>query len=654
MDEAKRTDPPPREPRRRVLRHPLLAALAVLAVALALLAWFWDWNWFKGPVERQVEARTGRRFEIGGDLDVRLGRTVVIRMDQVRFGNASWSRHVDMASAERVAFGIRIWPLLLHRELRVPSLALRSPRLLLEKNAKGAGNWDFGRAGGSEAQFRDLRVDDGRLRFLDPAGHTDIQVDVASEPRRGTGPAAVAVRGGGTWQGNEFTIEGRAESPLALRDRDAPYRIDAHARAGATRAHARGTLLDPLRLRDFDLQLALAGRDLSDLYPLLGIATPDTGPYTLDGRLTRERRGAATVWHYDRFKGRVGDSDLAGDASVATGGNRPTLRADLVSRHLDFDDLAGFVGAAPQSGGGESSNPKLAARGARQRASGKLLPDTPYELDKLNAMDADVRLKARRIEAPGLPLDDMDAHLLLEGGVLTLKPLDFGVAGGHVRSDLRMDARESPIRTRADVDAGGLDLGRLLPDAKLAKDAAGHVGGRIALSGTGNSVAAMLGSSDGSVAIGMGKGQVSNLLLEYAGLDVQEALKFLVEGDREIPIRCAFGDFGVKDGLMTSKALAFDTTDTIIVGSGTVSLKSETLDLVLRPRPKDRSLLVFRSPLLLEGSFRQPRFHPDLKRVGLRAAIALVLGNIAPPAALLATLELGPGEDAQCGGHYAR
>ena len=43
-----------------------------------------------------------------------------------------------------------------------------------------------------------------------------------------------------------------------------------------------------------------------------------------------------------------------------------------------------------------------------------------------------------------------------------------------------------------------------------------------------------------------------------------------------------------------------------------------------------------------------------MKRVGLRGAIALALGSIAPPAALLATLELGPGEDTQCGGRYAK
>src|SRR3546814_11140820 len=48
--------------------------------------------------------------------------------------------------------------------------------------------------------------------------------------------------------------------------------------------------------------------------------------------------------------------------------------------------------------------------------------------------------------------------LLLESGLLRLQPLNFGVAGGDIRSDIRMDARESPIRTRADIAARNLNL----------------------------------------------------------------------------------------------------------------------------------------------------------------------------------------------------
>lgn len=641
----------------RFLRKPpsrrALLFLALSAVALATLWILFDWNWLKGPLERRVSAQTQREFRIGGNLDVDLGRVTTVRAGQLRFGNAAWSKEPVMAAAEHAELDIEIWPLLFRRSARIPEIRLVKPELRLETGPEGKGNWVFGNDDddGAPPIFRKIWIEQGALRFLDAERNTDIRIDVNSLPLRSSDSApAVALKGGGRWANNRFTVSGRAESPLELQNSDKPYRIDLRASAGATHAHARGELVDPFQLRDFDLRMALSGQNMEDLYPLFGLAIPATPPYRFDGRFRRDDR----LWRYEGFNGVVGDSDLGGSATIDTSGERLLLKADLVSKRLDLDDLAGFVGAPPQSGGGESSNDELRARAARAAAANRVLPDTPYDLTKLRSMDADVRLRAQRILAPSLPLDDMDAHLKLDAGLLRLEPLNFGVAGGDIRSNIRMDARKQTIQTRAQVALRGLELGKLFPDAQLTRGAVGRIGGDIAITGTGNSVAAILGSADGDVALGMGRGQISNLLMELAGLDIAEALKFLLTKDRLIPIRCAFGDFTVNDGLMRTRALAFDSTDTIIVGEGSINLKDESLDLLLRPRPKDRSILSLRSPLVVSGTFKNPRFRPDFKRLGLRGAAAMALATIAPPAALLATIETGPGEDSGCGGSYAK
>jgi len=656
--------PTPASPLAALRRHPAWTALGVVAVAIALLLAFWDWNWFKPLVERQVEARTGRTFEITGNLDVdRFGWTPLVQIGGFRFGNAAWSKEPTMASADCLQLSFDLKSYLFHREVRVPEIRLRKPRLRLEYGPGRTGNWVFGEPSTTATQYGTLWIDDGRLHFLDAAKKTDIDVAVRSDTRNPASQAPpVLAEGGGRWEGRAFRMEGRAESPMALEDVTRPYRIDVHATAGNTRGHVRGTLLDPFRLRGFDLKLALSGRNLAELYPLLGIAAPDSPPYAFDGRFTREitptsRTGTketGNVWHYDDFTGRLGDSDLSGDASFETGRARPILKANLVSKRLDFDDLAGFVGKTPGAGAGETANAQQKAQAAREAARPRVLPDTPYELDKIRSMDADVRWKAQRINSPTLPLDDMDAHLFIDAGLLRLEPLNFGVAGGDIRSTIRMDARESPIRTQARAQIRNVELQKLIPESELMQEAVGRIGGDVALAGSGNSIARMLGTSDGTAVIGMGKGRISNLLMEYAGLDVAEAVKFMVEGDRNIPVRCAFGDFVVKDGVATTRSMAFDTTDTLVIGEGNVNLRDETLDLTLRPRPKDRSLFSFRSPLLVGGTFKDPSFRPDLKRVGLRAALALTLGTITPPAALLATFETGPGKDVQCGGKYAK
>lgn len=653
------TPPPPASPRPRFRRfassRPLRVVALVLLVAIALLVLLWDWNWFKGPVERIVEARTGRALVIGGDLDVDLGRTTTVRADALRFANADWSESQTMASVERLEIKVEVFPLLFKREVRLPEIRLVKPILRLETNPDGGtANWDiaFGDGGdGPPPQIRRLWVEDGRLRYLDVPGQTDIDVRLASRESRGGEDAApaIGIEGGGSWTNNRFTLEGVAESPLALQDTDKPYRIDLRARAGATRAHVRGSLVAPFQLRDFDLQFALSGRNLADLFPLVGVALPDTPPYALDGRLTRD----AATWHYDGFTGKVGQSDLGGAAAITLGGERPFLKADLVSKRLDFDDLAGFIGGAPDAEG-DALDPELVERERALASKGRVLPDTPYDLAKLRAMDADVRLRAQRINAPKLPIDDMDAHLKLDAGLLQLEPLNFGVAGGDIRSNIRLDARQDVIQTRLQASVRRISLGGLFPPDTLAGEAVGRIGGDFNLAGTGNSVAAMLGSANGDVAVGMGAGRVSNLLVELAGIDVYETLKYLIGNDKQIPVRCAFADFGVQRGVMESRAFAFDTTDTIILGEGTISLREEQLDLLLRPRPKDRSILALRTPLTIGGTFASPSFRPDLARLGLRGAIALALGSIAPPAALLATLELGGGEDSGCGGPYAK
>ncbi|KFN42820.1 AsmA family protein [Arenimonas oryziterrae] len=627
------------------IRRGELLLAAILLVILAVM--LFDWNMLRGPIGRRVTAATGREFRILGDLDVDLGWQPRILADRVYLANAPGAKEPRMASAERVDMTVDLRALL-HGDVVLPRVTLRQPVLLLELDAKGHPNWDFDVADTKPFDWpliRDFQVGAGRFFYRNPKTRTNVALDVHSgEPEADSRIAALLIDGKGVYGGNPFTMTGRVESPLELAHAERPYRIDLQAKAGATRATARGELIGALQLTGFDLDFGLSGPDMALLYPLIGVATPNTPPYHLRGRLRR----VAHTWMYDNFKGVVGDSDLAGDASVETGGARPFLRAHLVSKNLDFDDLGGFVGAPPQTGGNETASAEQKQQAAALRASPRVLPDDEFHLEKLRNMDADVSLKAEHLHAPSLPLEAMTAHLFVDDGVLRLDPLNFSAAGGEIESRIRLDAREPVIRSSAQITARGLSLPKLFPDAKLTESSTGRIGGSIALTARGNSVARMLASSDGEVGLMMGKGQISNLLMEFAGLDIYESLKFLIGKDRTVPIRCAFADFDVDDGLMTSKRLVFDTSDTAILGEGTISLDDESLDLHLKPKPKDHSLFSLRSPLIIGGTFKDPSFRPDAKALVFRGGGALALASLAPPAALLALFETGPGKDSAC------
>lgn len=643
--------PAPARPHHWIRRHPLWTALGILAVAIVVLILLWDWNWFKRPIERYVQGKTGRELHIDGNLDVHLGRLTTVTADGLRFANAPWSKTPLMARADRLKASFELWPAVFSRDFRIPDLALTHPDLLLETGPGGVGNWVLksSDARGVQPRFRRLWIEGGRLRYVDAPGRTDIDIAVQTHaPRSSSAGPPIDVKGSGHWKGSAFTMQGHGESPLDLRDADRPYRVDVQAAAGATRAHARGTLLDPLRMRDFDLQLALSGSNLDDLYRLLGIALPPTPPYSLDGRLTRVVHSpTSSTWNYDAFTGRVGNSDLSGDAHYTTGARR-YLKADLRSKRLDLEDLSGFIGGGPKRSA--NTNPELAAKAVHQQARGKLFPADPYDTAKLRSMDADVRLRAARINTQTLPVDDMDAVLSLKGGLLTLHPLDFGVADGHIRSDIRMDARKDVVQTKAEIHARDLVLAKLLPKVKLGDTAIGKLGGNADIRGTGNSIAAILGSADGDIDLGMGRGQISKLAMAFAGLDLARILKIKLTGDQQIPIRCAFGDFAVRDGVATPRALAFDTSDLLMTGTGAIDMKNEQLDITIRTKPRRFSPLSLRAPLYVRGSFVDANIRPDYKQVGLRALAAAALGTLtAPAAALVATTNLGGKAETYCG-----
>jgi AsmA family protein len=107
----------------------------------------------------------------------------------------------------------------------------------------------------------------------------------------------------------------------------------------------------------------------------------------------------------------------------------------------------------------------------------------------------------------------------------------------------------------------------------------------------------------------------------------------------------------VNQGVMNSRALVLDTTDTVIYGNGQISLASEGMDLTLYPYPKDMSILAFRSPLKLAGSFAAPKAGPDKGALTARAGLTLALSAVNPLLGLATTVETGPGKDksANCG-----
>lgn len=659
------------------------ATLMVLLAILVLIIVFFDWNRIKPPLNAKVSEELHRPFAINGNLAVVWQRELDeggwrawvpwphVVAEDLSLGNPDWSKQPQMVTLKRVE--LRLSPLaLLAQRVVIPRIDLTEPNADLQRLADGRANWtfkfdpkdpnaepsnwvvDIGAIGFDKGH---VTLDDQNLKtqldvLIDPLGKpipfSDIVGDKAAKTaiEKGGAPQdyAFAIKVKGQYHQQKLAGEGKIGGLLALQDAAKPFPLQAQVKIADTSIELAGTLTDPLNLGALDLRLKLAGSSLANLYPLTGVTLPDSPPYVTDGHLTAKLHDAAGAqFRYDGFNGKIGASDIHGDLAYVASQPRPKLSGALVSNQLLFADLAPLIGA--------DSNAKQKARGGESKQpTDKVLPVEEFKTERWRDMDADVEFTGKRIvHSEKLPFTDLYMHLVLTDGLLSLEPLRFGVAGGKLDAQIRLNGRAEPLEGQAKLTARGFKLKQLFPTFEPMKTSFGELNGDADISGRGNSVAKLLGGANGKLKMLINDGAISRELMELAGLNVGNYVVGKIFGDKEVKINCAAADFDIKTGLATTQLFVFDTENAIIYIDGTANMATEQLDLTVTPESKGWRLISLRSPLYVRGKFIKPDAGVEAVPLMLRGAGMVALGLIAAPAAgLLALVAPSGGEPNQC------
>jgi uncharacterized protein involved in outer membrane biogenesis len=235
-------------------------------------------------------------------------------------------------------------------------------------------------------------------------------------------------------------------------------------------------------------------------------------------------------------------------------------------------------------------------------------------------------------------------------GVLKMNPFNFGVAYGTISGSLILDGQKDIPIIESDLLIKRLSFKQFFADTQFEPLSSGYFGGRVQLKGNGSSLADALATSNGRIILMMSGGTISLLLIDAVGLNIGQAIPLLLGKDQMTDIRCAVGDFKVKNGLLKSDVFVLDTTDSNIAGKMHINLKDEALDAKVEGNPKDFSLLSAHTPITVGGTLKNPSIGLDPKGLALRSTSAVALGVfLSPLAAIIPFIELGLGKDSDCG-----
>lgn len=620
----------------------LFVAAATFAVAISVF----DWNRARVWLSLRTAQAIGRRVEIRGDLKLSWARPSTdeigiarylpwpqLDAGEVALGNPDWVGVADMGTAHHLRLRLRLLPLL-ERRLSFSAIEIDGLDAGLVLDAQRRNNWTFeapAREEGSApwtVEIRRLLLRHAHVSLRDAPDRLDLDVAASSIDESPYGLRLVA---SGRYRDTPVSGRGRTGSLLLLTGAAQTFPFDFTLESGPIRVAATGTLTDPMPPVVFDARLTLAMQSMADVYPLTGIALPDTPPFQTSGRLVASRDNGLGHYRYEDFSGRVGGSDLSGALTFAVTKPRPILAGSVHSKVLRLADLGPAVGTGSK---------EAQARG------GRVLPAEPLRVERLNAMDARVQFAAAQLVArPGLSADGLSTTIRLEGGVLAFDPLAFKLAGGAVSGSLALDSRDAELKARLRASLDRLEMSKLVPDVPELHRSLGVFNAQLDVSGSGNSVARLLGGADGDVQVLMNHGSFSKILLEEAGLNVGNIVLGKLFGDRQIKLNCLAADFGIERGIVDTRTFLFDTEEARVPMTGRINLRDEMLDLTLRPEQKGLRILSLRAPIYATGSFARPEVSVDKGVVAARAGGALALGLLAPVAAVL-PLVAAPSADA--------
>ena len=401
----------------------ILAALALLVAALFLVPPFLDWERLKPEIAERVEAATGRRLWIDGEIAVSLLPAPTLTLTNLRLANLPGAGAPDMARIESVDLALALGPLF-GGEIAVTSLELVAPAVELERLADGRPNWLLRGAAraGDDADERAVRLDsiavtDGTIVYRaagqGPPARIE-RIDAVFSARSLDGP----FRGEGAFATGGAAFDFRLATGAIGADGAMPATAELALADGTGDVLLEGTIsgLDGAPGPGFDGTVrATAPAPGALLAALPGALEGAPRALLPEGAFSARATVAARAdaVSADDIQIRLGESQATGAVSWR-GGTAPSLSLEMALNRLDLD---GFPPGAP--------GPAEAA------ASPPAAPDMTALFRALPAgLAASVDLAIETVTYRGNVMRQARAILALDEGAITVRRASALLPGG--------------------------------------------------------------------------------------------------------------------------------------------------------------------------------------------------------------------------------
>lgn len=257
------------------MRRKMLFAILALPFVLSLgLVLYGKYGNHRGTIERLVTHALGRRLSIAGSFEADVGFTTRLVAEEITLANAPWSSEPSMVQVSHISGSIDLWSLI-RGPVRIDDLRVDEARVVLEVDAEGRANWEFGPDDVGGADGAGVVLGRGKLRdvtvsYRDVARETPLEIGIDELELRGNEDGLLDLDLSGRINGIPVEMKGRIGTlDNLLAGTDVEPRLTGHVGDSTFTLHGRIANLDGLASPD--LELEMQGPDLAALMRTLGL-----------------------------------------------------------------------------------------------------------------------------------------------------------------------------------------------------------------------------------------------------------------------------------------------------------------------------------------------------------------------------------------------
>jgi uncharacterized protein involved in outer membrane biogenesis len=600
-------------------------ALIVIVVGVVIFLFTLDVNQYKPSLIEAVSEQTGREFNIEGDLGIAVSLTPSITVSGISLGNATWGTDQNMLEVGRVEARVSLIRLF-SGSIHINEFILHDTNINLEKDSTGSGNWVLDEVASSPAvdaeaasgslppiSIEKIEIVNAHLSYRDQAVESVSEFDIQSFNTSITElEAPLSFELAADYDDIPISIVGTIDAIDTILAGD-EFTLEIKGELGELEFTTTGSLASVTQTPTANITITAALSSLADLNGMSGSELPDIGPMNFSGLVKFNDPQEISV---ENIVLQLGDTSFSGTIGLNTRSDIPSISAKLTSPSIDI-------------------RPFMSETTEEQEF---LFPRDELPLSELSSVNANLNFSTQELVLPSFVLEDNQLSVKLLGGNLQVVT-DSGLAGGKLSTDIGIKSGNNNTATLTTNINGSEIMLEFLPHEEDRWFAGGSTDISINGSGLGKTVAEIMGSYNGNLLVKVGEATIPNDSIDLFGADILlstfNKLNPLSGEEASTLLECAVINLPISDGMIKlDRQIAIQTSKMYMVGSGEINLKTEAINLGVRPYAMEGvglNLSSIAGAAKIGGTLANPKAEIDAAnalKAGASAGVAVVTGGL--------------------------